>query len=353
MGDFTKTFGSTLIPGTPDIPEVPGEPGISPVFMRLYATPSPKNTAYRYRGPSVYKTTAQIVSEYGGAVPEGSQAVYVDGLLEGYDVPGPIVMEKPSQFAGWSQLNLAAPGDWYGPIPNMEFVIFPGVPTIGNGYPEPGHNGPIVGTIQLPTTGGLVTLSRNYKRAGAGQVWVPLGYTNPAYTVTGGSAGVMMLSGFPGAAPTPGVPRIPGIPDRTVDTPVLGWQAGADSVIERANDARLSFTFKLVSGIVAGFATVRDQLLAGFDPITHAFYLDTSPTTGKARVRIMEGGRIVHTHVGDVVGDEVCAIERVGGKVAYRFDGAEIYRSRTLSVGTIIARSFLYRSGDSIGGEYA
>ncbi|MGH8026002.1 MAG: hypothetical protein ACREO0_04655, partial [Pseudoxanthomonas sp.] len=278
MGALLKEFDSEVVPGRPAVPGIPATPPLPAIFMRLFATPSPIDTAYRYRNASVYKTLQQILDQYGGSVPAGSTPVYgddpetpgPDSVLLGYMIPGSIVMDRPSQFNGWSQLDTTVAPGWYGPIPNMQFVEFPDVPRIGNGYPEPGHNGPITGYIDLPTVDGMVRYSRSYYRDGPAGTWVPRSYTNPSFTRTGGSCRVMMLAEFPGSPGTPGVPGIPEIPDTERPVASIGWQAGADSVDERAADARLSFNALVIGGIVVGFTTGRDQLDAGFARLTHA-----------------------------------------------------------------------------------
>lgn len=297
MGALTKTATVTVTPGTPAYPAAPA------IGFHLYATPSPHSTAFRQKG----------------------------------DFPN-----RPEHFRQWSQLDASPPDGWYGPIRHMTFVRFPGVRVIGNGYPEPGHDGPIPGVFDVPTTTGVHRETRNYYREGPRGLWIPRDgtYSDPPGCQTGGPCRVVMLSGFPGREAVPGVPDVV-----TVDTHD-GWNAGANSVDRLDGDLRTLFQVDIAAAGAVGFAFERPDV-GRFDLLSHAFYFDTDPFDGSRRVACMEFGRWM-TPPAAYTRDDEFELRRVNGLVAFSINGTGVYDSPNLSTGPVMVGAALFRAEDRV-----
>ncbi|MGO1073572.1 hypothetical protein [Lysobacter sp. CA199] len=294
---MTKTATVTVTPGTPAYPAAPA------IAFHLYATPSPRSTAFRQKGS---------------------------------------FPNRPEHFRQWSQLDASPPDGWYGPIRHMTFVRFPGVRIIGNGYPEPGHDGPITGVFDVPTTTGMHRESRTYYREGLRGLWIPRDgtYVDPPGCQTGGPCRVVMLSNFPGRDAVPGVPDI-----ETVDTHD-GWNAGANSVDRLDGDLRTVFQVDIAAAGAVGFAFERPD--AGlYTSLSHAFYFDTDPLDGTRRVACMEFGRWMTTPTTYTRGDEF-ELRRQSGLVAFSINGESVYVSPNLSTGPVIVGAALFRAQDRV-----
>lgn len=354
MGELVKDFGSEIIPGTPGTPSIPGTAPVYPVTFRLIATPSPPGYKYRYRGPVTFKTLQQIVDD-GGVIPPGATPVFsggVDSELIGYDIPGEILISNATQFETWSQIETVGGTDLYGPIPNMTFVEFRDVfERLANGYPAPMVSGTITGYFYLPTvSGGNTLFTQQFRKTGPNGWWMPTSSLAIPYTAVRGAAAVRMMSNFPGSPGSEGTPGIPGTPDRIVPVALQGWSTGANSIEMYGNDLRLTFNAYVKSGAVIGFTNDMGATIDR-EAITHGFYFDTDVIT--PRVRIYERGAIKAPFT-DTYDPATSAfkIERISGVVTYYVDDVAVQTSRSLSGGATIVRTALYRSDDSIGGDY-
>lgn len=297
MGALTKIGTVTTLPGTPAYPPVPA------IGFHLFATPSPRSTAFRQKGS---------------------------------------FPNRPEHFRQWSQLDASPPDGWYGPIDHMTFVRFPGVRVIGNGYPDPGHSGPIQGEFQVPTLTGMHREVRDYYREGPRGLWIPRDgtYTDPPGCQTGGPCRVVMLSGFPGRGALAAVPA-EDIVDRHE-----GWNAGANSVDRLDGNVRTAFQVDIAAAGAVGFAYERADV-GRFDTLTHAFYFDTDPVEGFRRVACMELGRLMSVPMPYVRADEF-ELKRVDGCVAFSINGERVYDSPNLSIGTVLVGAALYRAQDRV-----
>lgn len=297
MGALTKVATVTVTPGRPALPAAP------PIAFHLFATPSPRSTAFRQKG----------------------------------NFPN-----RPEHFHQWSQLDASPPDGWYGPIAHMTFVRFPGVRVIGNGYPDPGHNGPISGVFEVPTFDGVHRETRNYYREGPRGLWIPRDgtYTDPPGCQTGGPCRVVMLSGFPGRTAVPAIPDV-----ETVDAHE-GWNAGANSVDRLDGDVRTAFQVDIAAAGAVGFASERVEV-GRFDTLSHAFYFDADPVDGMRRVTCMEFGRWMTPPTLYDRHDEF-ELRRVEGRVAFAVNGMSMYHSPNLSIGPVIVGAALFRAQDRV-----
>lgn len=299
MGALTKPFTVTVVPGTPSYPAHPA------VRFRLIASPSPRSAAYRQKG------------------------TFPDG---------------PEDFHQWAQVDFSPPDGWYGPIRFMDFIRFPGVPVISgsNGFPNPGHRGPIRGYFDVPTVDGIHREWRDYYAEGPGGMWVPrVGtFVDPPFCQTGGPAMVVMMSGFPGRGAVVGTPPVERV-DRHV-----GWNAGANSASILDGDVRTAFQVEVASAGAVGLVARRPDVTQ-FDSIDFAFYFDVDPTSGDRRYAVMESGLVVWPATPYSVDDEF-EVKRIGGAVLYLVNATEVYRSNQLSYGPIRVGAALFSAEDRV-----
>lgn len=155
-----------------------------------------------------------------------------------------------------------------------------------------------------------------------------------------------------GCIDCPSLPAIPSVPAHYEPQPVIGWNAGADSIPEVSGNLKAEFTPGLqVGGIVIG-------LKRGFDNntvpvlIDHGFHLQSDGTT--SFFSIVEKGV---TKIGPFTYDDGTrfGIRRAGTRVTYYkyhegMDDEEIiYKSRNPSYpGLTIVNACMYLSGDVI-----
>lgn len=297
MGALTKVATVTVVPGTP------AYPAAAPIAFHLFATPSPRSTAYRQKGS---------------------------------------FPNRPEHFHQWSQLDASPPDGWYGPIAHMSFVRFPGVRFIGNGYPDPGHDGPIQGEFTVPTPTGVHREVRDYYREGPRGLWIPRDgtYADPPGCQTGGPCRVVMLAGFVGRG------AVPAVPDREIVDAHEGWNAGANSVDRLDGNVRTAFQVDIAAAGAVGFAIERPDV-GRFESLSHGFYFDTDPLDGLRRVACMEYGRLMSAPVPYAREDEF-ELRRVDGRVSFQINGQGIYHSPNLSVGPVIVGAALYRAQDRV-----
>ena len=360
MGVLTKLSDQVLV-----VPYVPAVPAVAAVAFHMFATPPPRGFTYRQlangqpnsagsfnnwsqlteapveysqsSGGYIFKTLTQLLAEaaalgYSGiSIPGNSIPVYrtapggFSPELYGYQIP--VFNSQP------------LPPRYYGPIAHMTFVQFDG-PTATNGYPL--ASGDIEGYFDIPTVDGIQRITRTYRKDGRG-VWLPINYgPDPQYCKTHGSCKVVMFSGFPGR---------PAGPARAASYETdynLGWNAGANSVERLDGDVRTTFTVGITAAGSVGFAPDAERDAGNYQNLTHAFYFDNSPVTGKPRATIAESGRIVGAAYECAEGTEF-TIERIEGVVHYRIDGELVGISNAISGGVLMVGTSLYRGGDTVG----
>lgn len=183
-----------------------------------------------------------------------------------------------------------------------------------------------------------------------GAKWTPVydergGMTNEIYICVStwkptGPPGPTVCTTYPAQ---PHVPAVPARAGRTEITSLIGWNAGANSVVSHAGDCVCTFNMDRVVGAVCGFTADLDDV-ADIERLTHAFHF----TAG--RFQVVESGEARTIEASYRPGDEF-KIQRAGGEVSYLHAGALVYTSRIHSVGEIHVGSALYASGDTVGGS--
>ncbi len=341
MGQLTKDYTITTIPGRA------AQPGSPAVAFRIYAPPPPLGYAYRsstgnpdtlsevqtwsalYRPPEptssqivgyVFKTDEQIVTEYGGQVPQGSREV-LDGL--------------PPEHVGWdvpvvSTVPLGP--QWYGAIDHMTLVTFPG-PTSPNGFPTYSATN-YVGTFTVPVLpNGTMTVTRTYRKTGPGGALVPVnGYVDPAYCQTVNTIRVCVLSNFPGS------PFVPAVADQDIESNNAGWNAGTESIESKTDNFQVVYTPHPTSGpIILGFAE------SGSEVFERAFRHET----GVEQCYVYRDDVAVAGPFASTPGDEF-TIRRVDNVTSYYVGENLIYIDPTPYVGEKVVRSEFFSSGDYI-----
>jgi hypothetical protein len=130
---------------------------------------------------------------------------------------------------------------------------------------------------------------------------------------------------------------------RSVST---GWTAGANSIAALAGDVHAVFDFEpMPLGIVVGFKPAGARIPQD-NPnlIQHGIYGYLSQ--GLPNVDILESGK-QRASFAYTPGQSI-EIRRVGEKVTYLINGAQVYASSVPSFGAVIVNACLYASGDTL-----
>lgn len=143
----------------------------------------------------------------------------------------------------------------------------------------------------------------------------------------------------------PATPRIYGNPEYISYSPIIGWNAGANSIKIQSGDCYCSWQVNNeVVGAVMGFSPPSRPSYRYAD-LTHALIVIS--VNGAKAVQVMESGRY-KTAVAPLSNGSTLRIQRLRDDVEYLINGVVIYTSDVLSMGTIRAGAVLYSSGDKI-----
>lgn len=143
----------------------------------------------------------------------------------------------------------------------------------------------------------------------------------------------------------PACPPITYVPARIVQQPVIGWNAGANSITELDDDLHAVFTMPAgVAGVVIGLRAGR-TFQTQPDLIEHGLYFNTVGVTNL--VHVMERGKAKTSPI-ERAADDSFEIRRSQGKVTYHRNGAAFYVSAAPSTGVKVVNSCLYASGDEV-----
>lgn len=231
----------------------------------------------------------------------------------------------------------------------FERVRVPGSPEVAaqeGGYfcysqPAPGHwemqcsniDIPIGTSIQLPPNTFIT-----YTRDAEGNIIKITAYVCVSCWVTTGPAGPTTCTTYPPVA------YQPAIPSRIESRPIIGWDAGANSVTSRGGNCEAKWTMGTVVGCYIGFTDQLDDVTL-IDRYSHAIYFHQN--NGRPVFRLVEFGEAKSADIPYVADDEF-RIRRVEGVVTYWHAGVVIYTSSEISSGSINVGSTLYASGDTI-----
>lgn len=228
--------------------------------------------------------------------------------------------------------------NYYANTGGIELISFPESETKSNGYPI----GP-VGSIHRGrfSYGPLLFYARFIKDAGGFMKNLDA-FPEIAHSEARPAHGLFALIDVPGIPATPSVPAVMDVDQR------IGWNAGADSDANLDGDVRVVFEPAIVGAGAVGFVQDRDDV---GDPTTlsHAFYFDNDPSTGRKRFCAIESGRRVSGYAEYAAGLSF-EIKRVGvyGEVTYRYDGNLIATSAAPLYGAVRVGTSLYRAGDGV-----
>lgn len=148
-----------------------------------------------------------------------------------------------------------------------------------------------------------------------------------------------------GCVDCPYIPPVAEVPAHLDATPLVGWNAGANSIIWRDGDHRCVWTpGGAPLGIVCGFKQAR-ALQTRPELVVYGWFVQS--LAGQTRCSVIERGIEKTSHLEMAPGDQL-EIRRKNGIVSYRQNGREIYVSSIASAGVNLVNACLYVSGDSI-----
>ncbi len=348
-------------------PYVPAETAVPPISFRTFAPPTPQGWAYRpiftettsgfnswspvfkapltvtYVSTQVGTTYVPIADLVGGYIPPGSTPVYGEVTLPPGNVPPTAIVIVGYNVPVFSTVPAYSTPQWYGPIANMTYFSFD-APVSPNGYPTTGGVGTVhTGTVQIPTTSGLLTVTRQFKKDSNGILRVNESMAAIDYCVHKAVYGVTALIGFPGCAAIPAVPAVNSYDYHE------GWNAGANSIENIDGDVHTVFMVDIGVAGAVGFCPYPRVDVTSKENLTHAFYFDKGPG-GDARYQIMERGRIVRGALPYDPSVDEFEITREGtdGRVTYSVNDTVVFTSSAGVFGPLVVGTALYRGGDAI-----
>jgi hypothetical protein len=137
----------------------------------------------------------------------------------------------------------------------------------------------------------------------------------------------------------------PYVPAVIRQVPVLGWNAGANSITQLAGDLHCVFSMPLgTTAVVIGLKSTRQRQTLP-DLIENGWYFQSLAGTDMAQV--VERGQ-VKTALSERVLNDTFEIRRSGGNVSYLKNGNVVYRSAVPSDGTMVVNTCMYASGDAV-----
>lgn len=140
-------------------------------------------------------------------------------------------------------------------------------------------------------------------------------------------------------------PQIDPIPSSIIEHPVLGWNAGANSIIELDGDLHVVFYVPdQCAGIVLGFKQSRSFQVQP-ELITHGFWL--SPVSGRLHGYVVERG-VRKTPATLRQATDKFEIQRRAGTISYFVNDTRIYTSAQQLFGPVLVNACLYATGDTI-----
>ncbi|HRO59336.1 MAG TPA: hypothetical protein PK177_09260 [Burkholderiaceae bacterium] len=190
------------------------------------------------------------------------------------------------------------------------------------------------------------------------QVWNP--YTRRWYPV---SAIVMyVLIGYSEWVPFPNpaepicttypaqvyVPAVPAVPSRWETSPIIGWDAGANSVVTHDSGCELKWNMQRVVGAYIGLTEDREAV-PEVDRLSHAIFFHQR--SGTPLFRVVESGTARSNDVAYDVDDEFAIRRNFNGSVSYWRNGEKLQDSLALAGGELSAGCTLYASGDTVPAE--
>ena len=139
-------------------------------------------------------------------------------------------------------------------------------------------------------------------------------------------------------------PEIAPVPPSVTEHPVLGWNAGANSIAELDGDLHVVFYPGTSTGIVLGFK--RDRAFQT-EPqgVEWGFWIAMAGVTRLAYVTELG---VRKTNAVAVSPDDKYEIARRNGVVSYYRNNRHVYTSRRASYGPLIVNCCMYATGDVV-----
>jgi len=153
-----------------------------------------------------------------------------------------------------------------------------------------------------------------------------------------------------GCVDCPAIPHVPGIPAHIERTAIVGWNAGANSIVALGGSFHTLFsTEPNPAGIGIGFKGTR-VLQTQPELIEHGFLIQ-STVFGTAYFCVIENGTR-RTPEQQVPSGALFEVRRVGARVSYFVTGsaglAFSYQSAARSSSAKVVNACLYLSGDTV-----
>lgn len=142
------------------------------------------------------------------------------------------------------------------------------------------------------------------------------------------------------------VAPVPSVPPRWEVSPIVGWDAGANSVQVIEGDCEAKWTMGMVVGAHIGLTDDREDVTSP-ERLSHAFYFHQR--AGVPQFRVVESGSARSNDRPYTSGDEF-AIRRARGVVSYWYNGEKLQDSFETSEGEVSVGCAIYMSGDVLPG---
>lgn len=144
---------------------------------------------------------------------------------------------------------------------------------------------------------------------------------------------------------TPERPAREFVPAGTEHKLIIGWDAGANSIVELGGNIHAVFTMPIGNaGVVIGFRSARARQTLP-DLVEHGLFFQG--LAGVDMVQVIERGRPMTALVVRAVSDTF-EIRRVAGTATYWRNSVLLYTSAAPSSGVKVVNACLYASGDNL-----
>lgn len=344
MGQLVKAAAQVEV--TPSVHASPGAPAIA---CKVFAPALPRG--WKYRAPPTtgagfaqWAPYYRVMLPYGGPtltttyVPLGEWNSYpynpeTQSFTPRTDANGELIGFWVTTTSYSGELYEDTLNFWY--TDGIEHIAFDG--WVGDGPPP----GPVGATYIGRITRWPYVYEARFTKDSNGFMRALEAFDMP-YTTTRLVHGIAAIIDDPGRPPRMAQRAVVETDHR------IGWNAGADSEGELDGDVRVVFEPDIDGAGAVGFCVARDDA-SSYENLSHAFYFDNDPSTGRKRYSVVESGRRVSGYA-EYNADVSFEIKREGayGQVSYLYDGDVVMTSGAPLYSAVRVGTALYRAGDGV-----
>lgn len=348
MGQIVKDAVTTEVST-----RIPARPAVAGIACKVYGPPLPVGWKYR-TPPSAGADFAQWAARYQATLPSSTPTVtityqpFTGSMSIAYNPATQTVRllrDGDGNPIKWEVITTTYTSstvpdtiNYYANAAGMGTITFPASSVASNGYPLGAAYSVHVGHLVIAG----ITYTARFTKDSGGFMRNLDAFAAIPYTEHREAHGLIAQIDVPSQ---PAVPAVPAVLETDYR---IGWNAGADSGDELDGDVHVVFAPAIVGAGAVGFVQSRSDV---GDPATlsHAFYFDNDPETGRKRFCVIESGRRTSGYAEYEAGNSF-EIKRVGelGQVTYHYDSSLVATSGVPLFDPVRVGTSLYRAGDGV-----